>query len=52
MKALKEQGHLQKMKDTGVKWIASYIIDNILARVCDPLLLGFGIENEYSSLSC
>ncbi len=38
------------MKDTGVKWIASYIIDNILAKVCNPLLLGFGIENEYVPL--
>lgn len=38
------------MRTSGVKWIASYIIDNILAKVCDPLLLGFGIENEYDSV--
>lgn len=46
--ALKEQGHLDNMKKSGVKWVASYIIDNILAKVCDPLLLGFGIEKEYA----
>lgn len=45
--ALKEQGHLDKMKNDGIKWIASYIIDNILALVCDPLFLGFSIDNEY-----
>jgi len=44
--ALSSLGLLAKMKRSGIKWIASYIIDNFLAKVCDPVFLGFTIDKD------
>eukprot|EP01126_Amoeba_proteus_P039552 TRINITY_DN4182_c0_g1_i1.p1 TRINITY_DN4182_c0_g1~~TRINITY_DN4182_c0_g1_i1.p1 ORF type:complete len:315 (-),score=50.77 TRINITY_DN4182_c0_g1_i1:185-1129(-) len=44
--ALKDQGLLDKMKRSGTKWIASFIVDNILVKIADPLFLGFTIDHN------
>jgi hypothetical protein len=41
------EGILDDMKRRGVRIIASYIIDNILCKVGDPLFVGFTAEQKY-----
>lgn len=45
-RAMKEQGILDNMKSRGIKIIASYIVDNILCKVGDPLFVGFTAEQQ------
>jgi len=44
--ALSSLGLVAEMKTRGIQWIASYNIDNILAKVCDPVFLGFTIDKN------
>jgi UDP-N-acetylglucosamine pyrophosphorylase len=38
------------MQKRGIKIVASYIVDNILCKVGDPLFVGFSAEQKYESL--
>lgn len=33
----------------GIKIVASYIVDNILCKIGDPMFAGFTVENKYQS---
>lgn len=39
--AMKEQGVIADMEKKGIKIVASYIVDNILCKIGDPLFAGF-----------
>lgn len=45
-RALDSHNILKKWKDSGIKWICSYCVDNILVKMADPIFLGFCIENK------
>uniref|UniRef100_A0A6B2L3M6 UDP-N-acetylglucosamine diphosphorylase n=1 Tax=Arcella intermedia TaxID=1963864 RepID=A0A6B2L3M6_9EUKA len=45
-RALRDQHILQKWEKSGVKWVWSYCVDNILVKIGDPLFLGFCIQNN------
>jgi len=40
-RAMKEQGIIDDMVARGVKMVSSYIVDNILCKIGDPLFVGF-----------
>jgi UDP-N-acetylglucosamine/UDP-N-acetylgalactosamine diphosphorylase len=44
--AMKEQGVIDDMAKKGIKVVASYIVDNILCKIGDPLFAGFTAENN------
>lgn len=44
--AMKEQGIIDDMVKRGIKIVASYIVDNILCKIGDPLFAGFTVENN------
>ena len=50
--ALKSSGALADMKRRGVTLVASYGVDNILAKVADPVFIGFSTLNKKSPISC
>lgn len=50
--ALKSSGALADMKRRGVTLVASYGVDNILAKVADPIFIGFSTTNKQSPISC
>lgn len=50
--ALKSSGALADMKRRGVTLVASYGVDNILAKVADPIFVGFSTLNKQSPISC
>lgn len=49
--ALHSSGALQDMKMRGIEMIASYGVDNILAKVADPVFIGFSKE-QGTPISC
>ena len=52
--ALVSNGILDQFKQKGIEWIFICGVDNILAKVVDPLLVGYSIKNQYlaTSVSC
>lgn len=52
--ALVHSGVLRQLKESGVEWIFTCNVDNILAKMVDPLLIGYSIKNGYkaTSVSC
>jgi UDP-N-acetylglucosamine/UDP-N-acetylgalactosamine diphosphorylase len=45
-KAMKEQGIIADMEKRGIKIVASYIVDNILCKIGDPLFIGFTSDTK------
>jgi len=45
--ALVTNGVLKQLKDMGIEWIFTSGVDNVLAPLVDPLLLGYSIDNNY-----
>ena len=45
--ALVHNGILDKLIESGVEWIFTCGVDNVLAPLVDPLLLGYSIKNNY-----
>ena len=45
---------LDQLKSMGIEWIFTCGVDNVLAKLVDPLLLGYAIDNNYkaTSVSC
>ena len=52
--ALVTNGILTQLKSMGIEWIFICGVDNILAHMVDPLLIGYSIKNNYNltSVSC
>ena len=52
--ALVDNGVLEEMKREGIEWIFICGVDNVLAKLVDPVLLGFSALNNYkiTSVSC
>lgn len=52
--ALVENGVLDEMKQAGIEWIFICGVDNVLAKLVDPVLLGYSAINNYkiTSVSC
>lgn len=52
--ALVESGALDEMKKDGVEWIFICGVDNVLAKLVDPVLVGYSDLNNYkiTSVSC
>ena len=52
--ALIKNGVLNQLKSLGIEWIFICGVDNILAHMVDPLLIGYSIKNNYNltSVSC
>lgn len=52
--ALVDSGTLEEMKQAGVEWIFICGVDNVLAKLVDPVLLGYTKLNQYkiTSVSC
>lgn len=52
--ALVENGVLEEMQNAGIEWIFICGVDNVLAKLVDPILLGFSVLNNYkiTSVSC
>ncbi|RMF68675.1 MAG: UDPGP type 1 family protein [Calditrichaeota bacterium] len=44
--ALKQSGALQDMRDRGIDLIFYFQVDNVLVKICDPVFLGFHLQNE------
>ena len=52
--ALSSSGVLNRLKQEGVEWVFTCNVDNVLAKLVDPLLVGYSIKNGYmaTSVSC
>ena len=52
--ALVKNGILQELQDSGIEWVFTCGVDNVLAPMVDPLLLGYSKKNNYmaTSISC
>ena len=52
--ALVESGALDEMKKMGIEWIFICGVDNVLAKLVDPMLVGYSAFNNYkiTSVSC
>ena len=44
--AMRKEGILQDMKQRGIEWIFIAGVDNVLAKMVDPLLTGIAIQNK------
>ncbi|NIR52374.1 UDPGP type 1 family protein, partial [candidate division KSB1 bacterium] len=44
--ALKKSGALDDMKRRGVDLMFYFQVDNVLAKICDPVFLGFHIQED------
>ncbi|KAI1334238.1 nucleotide-diphospho-sugar transferase [Xylariaceae sp. FL0016] len=45
-KALQDEGVLADMKSRGIKHVHAYCVDNCLAKVADPVFIGFSAEKS------
>lgn len=52
--ALVENGALDEMKKEGIEWLFICGVDNVLAKLVDPVLVGYSAMNNYkiTSVSC
>lgn len=52
--ALVENGALDEMKKDGIEWLFICGVDNVLAKLVDPVLVGYSALNNYkiTSVSC
>lgn len=46
LSALQESGALAEMAARGIKYIFYFQVDNVLINICDPVFLGFHIQEE------
>ncbi|MBN2796493.1 MAG: UDPGP type 1 family protein [Clostridia bacterium] len=49
--SLKNSGILNEMKHNGIQYVYLYGIDNAIAKVCDPTLIGFADETQNDIIS-
>lgn len=47
--SMEKTGMLKVLKDTNVKWLNVFAVDNVLQRIADPCFIGAVIESEYVS---
>jgi len=45
LSALKSSGALDDMKRRGIKYVFYFQVDNVLINMCDPVFLGFHIQD-------
>ncbi len=45
-RAVRKAGLVEDMKNSGVRFLHVYCVDNVLVRVADPCFLGFCISRE------
>lgn len=45
-KALQDEGVLEDMRKRGIKHVHAYCVDNCLAKVADPVFIGFSAEKQ------
>ncbi|TRX95032.1 hypothetical protein FHL15_004117 [Xylaria flabelliformis] len=45
-KALQDEGVLEDMRKRGIKHVHAYCVDNCLAKVADPVFIGFSAEKK------
>ncbi|KAI3324612.1 nucleotide-diphospho-sugar transferase [Xylariaceae sp. AK1471] len=45
-KALQDEGVLDDMRKRGIKHVHAYCVDNCLAKVADPIFIGFSAEKD------
>ena len=52
--ALVKNGILDQLKQAGIEWVFTCGVDNIIANLIDPLLLGYSAKHSYmaTSVSC
>ncbi len=46
LKALGKEKIIEKWKENGIEWIFISGVDNVLAKLVDPILIGMSIENK------
>lgn len=46
LNTLKKTGILEEMKERGFKWIYISGVDNVLAKLVDPFMIGYSIKND------
>ncbi len=46
LSALQQSGALDEMRSRGIDLVFYFQVDNVLIKICDPVFLGYHIENE------
>lgn len=46
LSSLNNHGHLQSMKDNNIQHVFLYGVDNAIAKVADPIFIGFAIKEQ------
>ena len=46
LESMDKRGIIKEMKENGIEWVFISGVDNVLAKLVDPLLLGMSIENK------